>query len=86
MAVVRRTEEKQALLDVAAQQGADMLVLTAHGSTCNVDRAFGSVASYLLAHANLPAFVFQDMPRHQAGQASGQRVRASHSVRPLEAE
>ncbi len=86
MAVVRRTEEKQALLDVAAQQGADMLVLTAHGSTCNADRAFGSVASYLLAHANLPAFVFQDMPRHQVGQAPGQRVRATHSVRPLEAE
>jgi nucleotide-binding universal stress UspA family protein len=61
--VVRRAEERQALLDVAREQEADMLVLTAHGSTCNVERAFGSVASYVLAHAPLPVFVFQDMPR-----------------------
>jgi nucleotide-binding universal stress UspA family protein len=61
--VLLRAEERQALLDVAAQEGADMLVLTAHGSTCNVERAFGSVASYLLAHAQLPVFVFQDTPR-----------------------
>jgi nucleotide-binding universal stress UspA family protein len=61
--VVLRTEERQALLDVAAQQGADMMVLTAHGATCNVARAFGNVASYLLAHTELPLFVLQDIPR-----------------------
>jgi nucleotide-binding universal stress UspA family protein len=61
--VLLRAEERQALLDLAAQQGADMLILTAHGSTCNVGRAFGSVASYLLAHAQLPLFVVQDVPR-----------------------
>jgi nucleotide-binding universal stress UspA family protein len=61
--VVLRAEERQALLDVAAQHGADMLILAAHGSTCNGERAFGSVASYLLAHAKLPLFVLQDIPR-----------------------
>jgi nucleotide-binding universal stress UspA family protein len=61
--VVRRPEERQALVDVAAQYGADMLALTAHGSTCNVERRFGSVASFLLAHARIPIFVLQDMPQ-----------------------
>jgi nucleotide-binding universal stress UspA family protein len=67
--VIRGTEERQALLDVAVQQAADMLVLTAHGSTCNLGRAFGSVASYLLAHARLPIFVFQDVSRDPIRQA-----------------
>ncbi len=58
-----RSEERQAVLDVAQQHGGDMLVLTAHGSTCNVGRAFGNVASYWLAHADLPVFVLEDVPR-----------------------
>lgn len=88
--VLLRAEERQALLDVAAQQGADMLILTAHGSTCNAERAFGSVASYLLAHAQLPLFVLQDMPRgdldpvHTLGQH--QVARVPLSARPPEAD
>jgi nucleotide-binding universal stress UspA family protein len=78
--VLLRAQERQALLDIAAQQGADLLILTAHGSTCNVKRAFGSVASYLLAHAKLPLFVLQDIPRadleaiHPRGQHHVARV------------
>jgi nucleotide-binding universal stress UspA family protein len=86
--VVLRAEERQALLDVAAQQGADMLILTAHGSTCNAERAFGSVASYLLAHAKLPLFVLQDIPRGDldAIQPGGQHhvARIPLSARPPE--
>ncbi|HEV3191677.1 MAG TPA: universal stress protein [Polyangiaceae bacterium] len=88
--VLLRAEERQALLDVAGQTGADMLVLTAHGSTCNAERTFGSVASYLLAHAELPLFVFQDMPRgdldpvHTNGQHHVARVPLS--VRPPEGD
>ncbi len=82
--VVRRTEDRQALLDICAEQAADLIVLTAHGSTCNMERAFGSVASYLLAHTQLPIFVFQDMPRAHLGQAPVQSVRVSPSGRPPE--
>jgi nucleotide-binding universal stress UspA family protein len=88
--VVLRAEERQALLDVATQQGADMIILTAHGSTCNVERAFGSVASYLLAHAKVPLFVLQDIPRgdldpvHARGQQHVARVPLS--ARPPEAD
>jgi nucleotide-binding universal stress UspA family protein len=88
--VVLRAEERQALLDVAAQQVGDMLILTAHGSTCNRERAFGSVASYLLAHAKLPLFVLQDLPRsdldaiHPHGEHRVARV--TLSARPPEAD
>ena len=88
--VLLRAEERQALLDVAVQQGADMLILTAHGSTCNAERAFGSVASYLLAHARLPLFVMQDIPRGDRNgvQAVGQPhvARIPLGARPAEAD
>jgi nucleotide-binding universal stress UspA family protein len=93
--VVRRVDERQALVDVAAQQGVDMLALTAHGSTCNVERAFGSVTSYLLAHAQVPLFVLQDMPRghfdpvhpvHPVHPVPGNGARAPFSARPLEGD
>lgn len=82
--VVRRNEDRQALLDIAAEQSADMLVLTAHGTKCNADRVFGSVTSYLLSHTRLPTFVVQDMPGALADRASGER--RTPSTRPLEAE
>jgi nucleotide-binding universal stress UspA family protein len=84
--VVRRTEERQALLDVAAEHSVDMLALTAHGTTCNMERTFGSVASYLLSHARLPLFVLQDMPRSSMERASVSHRRSSLSTRPLEGE
>ena len=82
--VVRRTEDRQALLDIGAEQAADLIVLTAHGSTCNAERPFGSVVSYLLAHTQLPIFVFQDMPRAHLDQVPVQSGRVSPSGRPLE--
>jgi nucleotide-binding universal stress UspA family protein len=82
--VARRAEERQALLDVAVDQSADMVVLTAHGTTCNAERAFGSVTSYVLAHARLPVFVFQDMPHGARDPAPGAGARTRLSVRPLE--
>jgi nucleotide-binding universal stress UspA family protein len=84
--VVRRTDERQGVLDLASQQSADMVVLTAHGSTCNVERVFGSVASYVLAHARLPIFVLQEMPRNPRDSGSGQGARPSPSTRPPEVD
>jgi len=90
--VVRRGEERQALLDIASQRAADMVVLAAHGSTCNAERAFGSVASYLLAHGHLPLFVVQDVPNgrdtaHGNGNGHAHHVaRAPLSARPPEGD
>jgi len=84
--VVRRPEERQALLDLAAEHSIDMVLLTAHGTTCNADRVFGSVASHLLAHAHLPLFVLQDMPHGTTDRAPDSPRRTAISTRPLEGE
>jgi nucleotide-binding universal stress UspA family protein len=59
--VLRHTDKRRALLDAASQKQADLLVLAAHGSTCDVERPFGSVSSYALAHGQLPLLVLQDL-------------------------
>lgn len=82
--VVRRTEDRQALLDVAVETSADMLVVTAHGATCNAERPFGSVVLYVLAHGRLPIFVVQDIPRGQPAPTPGEAARLSLSARPQE--
>jgi nucleotide-binding universal stress UspA family protein len=79
--VLRRLEERQSLVDIASQRGADMIVLAAHGSTCNADRPFGSVASYLLAHGRLPIFVVQDVPNGGGIAQSGGNGHAHHVAR-----
>ncbi len=78
--VVRRCSDRQSLLDLSVEHGVDMVALTAHGSTCNPDRAFGSVATYLLAHAPLPILVLQDMPRALRG--AERTAPVSPSTRP----
>lgn len=60
-----RPDERRAILDIASQSHADLLVLAAHGSTCDLDSAFGSVASYLLARSSVPMLVVQDAPTAQ---------------------
>jgi nucleotide-binding universal stress UspA family protein len=60
--VVRaRTDERRALLEIASQAQADLVVLSAHGATCDPEDACGGVTSYLLAHAHTPLLVLQDV-------------------------
>jgi nucleotide-binding universal stress UspA family protein len=82
--VVRRGDERQALVDVAAKHAVDMLVLTAHGATCNGGRVFGSVASYLLTHGRLPILVLQDMPQSSTELGPDTPRRGAFSARPPE--
>jgi nucleotide-binding universal stress UspA family protein len=63
--VLRHADVRQSLLDVARKEAADLIVLSAHGNTCNPSRSFGSVAAHLLAHSSIPLLVLQDLP--QAG-------------------
>lgn len=60
--VTRHVDERQALLELAAQQEIDLVVLSAHGSVCNPSRPYGSVTHHLLAHATVPLLVLQDLP------------------------
>jgi nucleotide-binding universal stress UspA family protein len=59
--VVRNADQPQSLLALAQAEGVDLVVLCAHGATCNRERSFGSVSTYLLAHAPIPLIVLQDL-------------------------
>jgi nucleotide-binding universal stress UspA family protein len=60
--VVRRVDRHQALLEVAQREEVDLVVLSAHGATCNAARPFGSVTAHLLAHSVISLLVLQDLP------------------------
>jgi nucleotide-binding universal stress UspA family protein len=64
--VVRRSDPRQALMEVAQTQHADLIVVSAHGAACNQGIAFGSVTAHLLAHSTAPVLVLQDL-RGQPG-------------------
>jgi nucleotide-binding universal stress UspA family protein len=56
-----RADERRALLEIATQVESDLVVLSAHGATCDPNDACGGVASYVLSHANVPLLVLQDV-------------------------
>jgi nucleotide-binding universal stress UspA family protein len=59
--VLRGADEKQALLDVSQKERCDLIVLSAHGSTCNPSLTSGSVTAHLLTHSTIPLLVVQDL-------------------------
>jgi nucleotide-binding universal stress UspA family protein len=59
--VIRSADPCQSLLELSERERVDLVVLSAHGSTCNRERSFGGVATYLLAHSTVPVLVLQDL-------------------------
>lgn len=59
--VGRHANERQGLLDISQENQADLIVLSAHGSGCDSERSFGSVATFLLTHSLVPLLVLQDL-------------------------
>ena len=77
--VLRRADERQGLLDLTRAPAADLVVLSAHGSTDNPSRPFGSVTTHLLARSEVSLLVMQDVPegggeahRDSANETSGE--------------
>jgi nucleotide-binding universal stress UspA family protein len=60
--VIRHADERQSLLELAQKEQADLIILSAHGSTCNPAWPFGSVTAHLLTHCTAPLLVLQDLP------------------------
>lgn len=60
--VVRHANERQCLVDISQKEQIALIILSAHGSACDSDRTFGSVAAYLLTHSTVPLLVLQDLP------------------------
>ena len=65
--VFKRSDQRRALLEVARDERVDLLVLAAHGATCDAEDPFGSVALHALGHAGLPLLVLQDLPSFEGG-------------------
>ena len=49
------------LLELARTERSDLIVLSAHGSTCNPAMTSGSVTAHLLTHSVVPLLVLQDL-------------------------
>jgi nucleotide-binding universal stress UspA family protein len=80
--VLRSPDEKQSLLDVSQKEQSDLIVLSAHGATCNSALTFGSVTAHLLTHSVVPLLVLQDLRdselRGQDGDVRAPSLRASY--------
>lgn len=61
-AVSRTADHREGLVALVSGEAADLVVLSAHGSVCNPRRRFGTVTSYVVAHASAPVLVLQDLP------------------------
>jgi nucleotide-binding universal stress UspA family protein len=59
--VVRHANERQCLLEVAQSVRADLVLLSAHGSSCDAGRTFGGVTGQLLSYSAIPVLVLQDL-------------------------
>lgn len=61
--VTRQADKRQFLVELLARERVDLIVLSAHGSTCNAAIPFGSVTAHLLTHSRVPLLVLQDLPK-----------------------
>ncbi len=79
--VVRDADQAQRLLRFSEEEGVDLIVLSAHGSTCNAGRPFGSIAAHLLTHSTVPLLVFQDLPDFEFPRQGKNGARAAPLLR-----
>jgi nucleotide-binding universal stress UspA family protein len=82
--VLRHTDERQCILDLSQREGTDLIVLSAHGATCNSELPFGSVTTHLLTHSVVPLLVLQDLRdsslRGREREESAPPLRASYAA------
>jgi nucleotide-binding universal stress UspA family protein len=69
--VLRSADERQALLDLSLKERSDLIVLSAHGATCNAALRRGSFTVHLLAHSSVSLLVLQDLRDSELRGSSG---------------
>jgi nucleotide-binding universal stress UspA family protein len=69
--VARSANPRQCLLEIAEREESDLIVLSAHGSTCDSARPFGTATSYLLTRSSAPLLVLQDLPESELARSLG---------------
>lgn len=63
--LAREGDVRGELVGLIEREGADLVVLSAHGSTGRTDWSFGSVAGHLIAHCKTPLLIVRE-PLHAA--------------------
>ena len=80
--VLRNADERQSLLELSQKERSDLIVVSAHGSTCNPALTFGGVTAHILTHSVVPLLVLQDLRdyelRGQEHDRSAPPLRASY--------
>lgn len=61
--VQRGADHRAVLVEMARAEDADLTVVSAHGSSCDPRRRFGTLPAHFMAHASCPLMVLQDLPR-----------------------
>jgi nucleotide-binding universal stress UspA family protein len=59
--ITQSPEAKQELVALCSAESADLIVLSAHGTTCNARTDVGSVASYIVARSSTPILIVRDL-------------------------
>ena len=81
--VLRSTDEKQSILELSKRERSDLIVLSAHGTTCNPELTYGSMTAHLLHNSDVPLLVLQDLRdaelRVRASERSAPPLRASYA-------
>jgi nucleotide-binding universal stress UspA family protein len=63
--VVRHANQRHCILEISTHEHAHLIVVAAHGASCDPGRTFGSVTEYLLTHSSVPLLVLQDLPESE---------------------
>jgi hypothetical protein len=62
----RKGDPRDELLRIIHDEPIDLVVLSAHGASGATDRALGTVADHLIAHARVPLFLTRERTRRTA--------------------
>lgn len=85
VAVHRHADPAEHLCELAESEQADLVLLSAHGSTGSRARPLGSVATHLLGRLSMPLLMLQDLAGCEVSQAGDPAVDVASAVRPVPA-
>jgi len=81
--VIRCRDGKQCLVELSEKERSDLVVLSAHGSTCNPSVTFGGVTAHLLTHSVVSLLVLQDLRDAELhGQENDRRAPPLRAIYP----
>ena len=81
--VTRSTNAPQVLVRSSLDQQSDIIVLSAHGTTCDTSRSFGGMTGFFLTYAKVSLLVLQDLPEGDDRREGNGELRPAPTLRPL---